>query len=241
MAYGTGWYYASYVYDDVYWPYAYTYGSGTWYNRAHGHVRPERRRLRSLRRVPVGPPPTIRQPAPTRAARAAYGEYRARAWAEAYNPRTGTTARTAEGSNVYGHWGTHVGGAGRRLGQYGAGQRGGGTTPRPSARRAAAAPSSRAATTTCTSARTARSTVGPTAAAGTGTTAASGAAPRPRASIRAPCRTSTATPTSGPPAPPGRASPRRGGAAAVAGYVGGGGFGGCAAVEEAAVAAAADA
>src|SRR5262249_25649575 len=37
---------------------------------------------------------------------AAYGEYNSRAWAEAYNPRTGTYSRTVQGSNVYGRWGT---------------------------------------------------------------------------------------------------------------------------------------
>ena len=36
MAFGTGWYYGSYYYDDVYWPYGYTYGAGAWYNERTG-------------------------------------------------------------------------------------------------------------------------------------------------------------------------------------------------------------
>jgi hypothetical protein len=37
---------------------------------------------------------------------AVWGDYGARGWAEAYNPRTDTYARTRQGSNVYGSWGT---------------------------------------------------------------------------------------------------------------------------------------
>jgi hypothetical protein len=105
MAYGTGWYYPPYIYDDVYWPYAYTYGAGTWYNEHTG------RYGRSA--VAYGPYGGIGRGAAynpttgtyTRGA-AAYGPYQSRAWAEAHNPRTGTSARTAQGSNVYGQWGT---------------------------------------------------------------------------------------------------------------------------------------
>jgi hypothetical protein len=105
MAFGTGWYYGSYVYDDVYWPYGYTYGAGTWYNEHTG----------TYGRSVVGYGPyggagraAAYNPTTGTYARgaAAYGEYRAGAWAEAYNPRTGTTARAAEGSNVYGNWRT---------------------------------------------------------------------------------------------------------------------------------------
>ena len=38
----------------------------------------------------------------------AYGPYNARGWAEAYNPRTGTSLQTRQGANVYGNWGTSV-------------------------------------------------------------------------------------------------------------------------------------
>ena len=236
MAFGTGWYYGSYVYDDVYWPYAYTYGAGAWYNEHTGTY--------GRSAVAYGPyggagRAAAYNPTTGTYARgaAAYGEYRAGAWAEAYNPRTGTTARTAQGSNVYGNWRTHGGGARRRLGQRGAGQRRARGTPRLSARRAAAAPSWRAGTTTSTSARTVRSTGGPRAAAGSSTTAASGAAPPPRAPIRAPCRASTATPRL-------RATgaSRASQSQAWRSSGGGGGYGGgdLAAVGEAACAAAAD-
>ncbi len=105
MAFGTGWYYAPYHYDDVYWPYAYTYGAGTWYNEHTGTY--------GRSAVAYGPYGGIGRGAAynpttgtyTRGA-AAYGEDLSRAWAEAYNPRTGTSARTAQGSNVYGRWGT---------------------------------------------------------------------------------------------------------------------------------------
>jgi hypothetical protein len=105
MAFGTGWYYAPYIYDDVYWPYGYTYGAGTWYNERTGTY--------GRSAVAYGPYGGIGRAAaynPTSGTyargAAAYGEYRAGAWAEAYNPRTGTYARTAQGTNVYGHWGT---------------------------------------------------------------------------------------------------------------------------------------
>ncbi len=105
MAFGTGWYYASYVYDDVYWPYAYTYGAGTWYNEHTGTY--------GRSAAAYGPYGGVGRAAaynPTTGTyargAAAYGDYQARGWAEAYNPRTGTYARTAQGSNVYGNWGT---------------------------------------------------------------------------------------------------------------------------------------
>jgi hypothetical protein len=105
MAFGTGWYYAPYVYGDVYWPYAYTYGAGTWYNEHTGTY--------GRSAVAYGPYGGIGRGAaynPTTGTyargAAAYGPYQARAWAEAYNPRTGTSARTVQGSNVYGNWGT---------------------------------------------------------------------------------------------------------------------------------------
>ena len=105
MAFGTGWYYAPYVYDDVYWPYAYTHGAGTWYNPHTGTY--------GRSAVAYGPYGGIGRSAaynPTTGTyargAAAYGPYQARTWAEAYNPRTETYARTAQGSNVYGRWGT---------------------------------------------------------------------------------------------------------------------------------------
>jgi hypothetical protein len=105
MAFGTGWYYGSYIYDDDYWSYGYTYGAGTWYNERTG----------TYGRSVVGYGPyggagraAAYNPTTGTYARgaAAYGEYRSGAWAEAYNPRTGTTARTVQGSNVYGNWGS---------------------------------------------------------------------------------------------------------------------------------------
>ena len=105
MAFGTGWYYAPYIYDDGYWPYANTYGAGSWYNSSTGTY--------GRSAVAYGPyggagRAAAYNPTTGTYARgaAAYGEYRAGAWAEAYNPRTGTSARTAQGSNVYGRWGT---------------------------------------------------------------------------------------------------------------------------------------
>ena len=187
MAFGTGWYYGSYVYDDVYWPYGYTYGAGTWYNEHTG----------TYGRSVVGYGPyggagraAAYNPTTGTYARggAAYGEYRAGAWAEAYNPRTGTSARTVQGSNVYGNWGSTSVVRGddwvntaRVSGERGK-RRGRSHVERRAAR------SWRGATTTCTSARTVRSTGGPTAAGGNSTTAASGVAPPARGSIRAPCR-----------------------------------------------------
>ena len=105
MAFGTGWYYAPYVYGWDYWPYAYTYGAGTWYNPNTGTY--------GRSAVAYGPYGGIGRGAaynPTTGTyargAAAYGPYQARGWAEAYNPRTGTYARTVQGSNVYGRWGT---------------------------------------------------------------------------------------------------------------------------------------
>jgi hypothetical protein len=105
MAFGTGWYYGAYVYDDWYYPYAYTYGAGTWYNPSTGTY--------GRSAVAYGPYGGIGRGAaynPTTGTyargAAAYGPYQARSWAEAYNPRTGTYARTTQGSNVYGRWGT---------------------------------------------------------------------------------------------------------------------------------------
>jgi hypothetical protein len=105
MAFGTGWYYGSYIYDDAYWNYGYTYGAGTWYNEHTGTY--------GRSAVAYGPYGGIGRGAaynPTTGTyargAAAYGPYQARAWAEAYNPRTGTSARTVQGSNVYGNWGT---------------------------------------------------------------------------------------------------------------------------------------
>ena len=211
MAYGTGWYYSPYLYDDGYWPYANTYGSGSWYNSNTGTY--------GRSAVAYGPyggagRAAAYNPTTGTYARgaAAYGEYQSRAWAEAYNPRTGTSARTVQGSNVYGRWGGRRRWCGGTTGSTRRGSAAGRGAPRLFARRAARAQRSCVATTTCTSARTARSTVGPTQA-GTGTTVGSGAAHR--VSIPAPSRTSTARLTSGPRAPVGRASPRPGEAAAV--------------------------
>ena len=68
MAFGTGWYYAPYHYDDVYWPYAYTYGAGTWYNEHTARTGGARSPTAPMAGSVVGPP-TIRRPAPTRVAR----------------------------------------------------------------------------------------------------------------------------------------------------------------------------
>jgi hypothetical protein len=108
MAFGTGWYYSSYYWADdypVYYPYAYTYGAGSWYNPRTG----------TYGRTVVGYGPyggagaTARyNPTTGTYARGAavWGDSGARGWGEAYNPRTDTYARTRQGSNVYGSWGT---------------------------------------------------------------------------------------------------------------------------------------
>ena len=105
MAFGTGWYYSPYLNDGVYWPYAYTYGAGTWYNPHTGTY--------GRSAVAYGPYGGVGRaaaynPATGTYARgaAAYGPYEARGWAEAYNPRTGAYGQTRQGSNVYGSWGS---------------------------------------------------------------------------------------------------------------------------------------
>ena len=82
------------------------YGYGAWYNPWTGRLRPQRGRVRSLRRRRRHARATTRRPAPTRAARRPGGRTARAAPAQAYNPRTGTYAQTRQGSNVYGSWGS---------------------------------------------------------------------------------------------------------------------------------------
>ena len=140
MAFGTGWYYGSYVYDDVYWPYGYTYGAGTWYNEHTG----------TYGRSVVGYGPYGRagraaalqsdDTGPTRGVLRRTASTSARAWAEACNPRTGTyrvAARKAATSTDAGgrpRWCVATTGSTRRGPAAARGAR------RLSARRAAAAP-----------------------------------------------------------------------------------------------------
>ena len=108
MAFGTGFYYSSYYWGDdypVYYPYAYTYGAGSWYNPRTGTY--------GRSAVAYGPYGGVGATArynPTTGTyargAAVWGDYGARGFAEAYNPRTDTYARTRQGSNVYGSWGT---------------------------------------------------------------------------------------------------------------------------------------
>lgn len=106
---GTGWYYAPYVWYGgtypVYYPYAATYGAAAWYNPWNG----------SYQRgaVAYGPYGGVGaaaryDPATGTYARGAvaWGPYGATGAAQAYNPRTGTYAQTRQEAGVYGSWGT---------------------------------------------------------------------------------------------------------------------------------------
>jgi hypothetical protein len=106
---GTGWYYAPYVwygpYYPIYYPYIPTYGYSAWYNPATG--------VYARGAVAYGPyggagAAARYNPATGTYARgaAAWGPYGARGAGEAYNPRTGVYARTQQGAGVYGSWGS---------------------------------------------------------------------------------------------------------------------------------------
>ena len=117
---GSGWYYPPYWGWGGFYPYYYphypTYGYGAWYNPWTGALRPQRGRVRPVRRRRRR---RALQPAHRhlRARRGGVGPVRrARRTAQAYNPRTGTYAQTRQGSNVYGSWGSTVRAARRRLG-----------------------------------------------------------------------------------------------------------------------------
>lgn len=106
---GTGWYYAPYVWYGgpypVYYPYAATYGAAAWYNPVAGTYQ--------RGAVAYGPyggagAGARYNPATGTYARgaAAWGPYGATGAAQAYNPRTGTYAQTRQSAGVYGNWGT---------------------------------------------------------------------------------------------------------------------------------------
>ena len=122
MAFGTGWYYAPYVYDDVYWPYAYTYGAGTWYNEHTGTY--------GRSAVAYGPYGGVGRAAaynPTTGTyargAAAYGAYQARALGRGLQPPDRHLRAHRPGQQRLRELGDHRGGAGRRLGPHGARQR----------------------------------------------------------------------------------------------------------------------
>jgi hypothetical protein len=106
---GTGWYYAPYVWYGgpypVYYPYYPTYGYAAWYSPWSGAYQ--------RGAVAYGPYGGVGaaaryNPATGTYARGAmaWGPYGATGAAQAYNPRTGTYAQTRQASGVYGNWGT---------------------------------------------------------------------------------------------------------------------------------------
>jgi len=112
IATGTGYYYSPYYYYPIggypmYYPYAATYGVGSYYNAytgaygvAHGVY------------GPYGGAAAARSYNPYTGTYArgatAYGPYGSRSAGQAYNPYTGTYAATRQGSNTYGSWGQSV-------------------------------------------------------------------------------------------------------------------------------------
>lgn len=112
VATGTGYYYPPYYYYPfggypMYYPYAATYGVGSYYNAytgaygvAHGVY------------GPYGGVAAARSYNPYTGTYArgatAYGPYGSRSAAQAYNPYTGNYASTRQGSNTYGSWGQSV-------------------------------------------------------------------------------------------------------------------------------------
>jgi hypothetical protein len=109
---GTGYYYSSYYGYPVggypiYYPYAATYGVGSYYNPYTGAY--------GVARGVYGPyggaaAASSYNPYTGTYARGAtaYGPYGSRSAAQAYNPYTGTYAATRQGSNAYGSWGQSV-------------------------------------------------------------------------------------------------------------------------------------
>lgn len=106
---GTGWYYAPYVWygglAPVYYPHYATYGAAAWYNPAYGTYH-----RGAVAYGPYGGAGAAARynPATGTYARGAvaWGPYGATGAAQAYNPRTGTYAATRQGAGVYGSWGT---------------------------------------------------------------------------------------------------------------------------------------
>jgi hypothetical protein len=112
LASGTGYYYPpywGYPFDGypIYYPYAATYGVGSYYNPYTGAY--------GVARGVYGPyggaaAASSYNPYTGTYARGAtaYGPYGSRSVAQAYNPYTGTYAATKQGSNTYGSWGKSV-------------------------------------------------------------------------------------------------------------------------------------
>ena len=112
VATGTGYYYPPYYYYPyggypMYYPYAATYGVGSYYNAytgaygvAHGVYGPYGGAAAAR---------SYNSYTGTYARGAtAYGPYGSRSVAQAYNPYTGNYAATRQGSNTYGSWGQSV-------------------------------------------------------------------------------------------------------------------------------------
>jgi hypothetical protein len=118
IATGTGYYYSPYYYYPMggypmYYPYAATYGVGSYYNAytgaygvAHGVY------------GPYGGAAAARSYNPYTGTYArgatAYGPYGSRSAGQAYNPYTGTYAASRQGSTAYGSWGQSVVSKGNR-------------------------------------------------------------------------------------------------------------------------------
>jgi hypothetical protein len=106
---GSGWYYAPYVWYGgaypVYYPYAATYGAAAWYNPWSGAYQ-----RGAVAYGPYGGAGAAARynPATGTYARGAmaWGPYGASGAAQAYNPRTGTYAQTRQEAGVYGSWGS---------------------------------------------------------------------------------------------------------------------------------------
>lgn len=106
---GTGWYYAPYVWSGgaypVYYPYAATYGAAAWYNPWNGSYQ-----RGAVAYGPYGGVGATARYNPTTGTYArgavAWGPYGATGAAQAYNPRTGTYAQTRQDAGVYGNWGS---------------------------------------------------------------------------------------------------------------------------------------
>ncbi len=106
---GTGWYYAPWVYYGIYYPIYYpyyrTYGYAAWYNPYLGVYGRGALVYGPYGGVGFGAVYNPRTGVYARGA-TAYGPYGSRTFAQAYNPRTGTYAQTRQGSNIYGSWGS---------------------------------------------------------------------------------------------------------------------------------------
>lgn len=112
VATGTGYYYSPYYYYPIdgypiYYPYACTYGVGSYYNAYTGAYG-------TAYGVygPYGGAAAARSYNPYTGTYArgatAYGPYGSRSVAQAYNPYTGTYAASRQGSTAYGSWGQSV-------------------------------------------------------------------------------------------------------------------------------------